>query len=364
MEKFGLKRKSRLFLTVIIVLLLVAFAIFTSTTLPAAAAPGISQTASTFASITETQANNDLVFRHLGEPQTREMKVMVHLKNNQSTASRNLHIQVPLLAKIDSPYEEVVAEKFSLQPVEIIEDARGGRYAVFVVDSVPSGQEKILIISYTLKLYPLAYDFSKKGDNELYPTQIDNLDYYLSPAAKIESKDPKIIATATAVGKTAKSKLEKAELFYKFVIDNVKINISSPYRNKGALSALEHKEGVCEDMASLFVALCRASGIPARIVNGYADTSVEGNGWDVAVGQSLSLKGQRHSWAEFYLEGYGWIPVDPTFGQVRGADNYFGRIPYSSHLAQNYSDQNVKVTYQGSAPSVSWEEKLVNSSNL
>jgi transglutaminase-like putative cysteine protease len=33
-----------------------------------------------------------------------------------------------------------------------------------------------------------------------------------------------------------------------------------------------------------------------------------------------------HVWAEFYLEGVGWIPVDATVGQVRNRDYYFGNM--------------------------------------
>ena len=75
-------------------------------------------------------------------------------------------------------------------------------------------------------------------------------------------------------------------------------------------------EGECGDFAALFIALSRAKGIPARPVVGY---------W------AISGINQTHVWAEFYLEGLGWIPVDPTFGQTRPGipgkpDYYFGSM--------------------------------------
>ena len=61
----------------------------------------------------------------------------------------------------------------------------------------------------------------------------------------------------------------------------------------GAKALLSNDEGECGDFAALFIALCRAKGIPAGSVVGYwAITGVE----------------QTHVWAEFYIEGIGWIP--------------------------------------------------------
>jgi hypothetical protein len=62
----------------------------------------------------------------------------------------------------------------------------------------------------------------------------------------------------------------------------------------------------------LFVALCRSIGIPARPVVGRWATS-EADDW--------------HCWAEFYLPGYGWVPVDPTMGDQTGErEGNFGHL--------------------------------------
>jgi transglutaminase-like putative cysteine protease len=72
---------------------------------------------------------------------------------------------------------------------------------------------------------------------------------------------------------------------------------------KGAKFALDNKYGECGDYSALFVALCRAAGIPARPVVGRWATSSPAD-W--------------HVWAEFYLPGYGWLPVDPTDADLNG----------------------------------------------
>ncbi|NLL20998.1 MAG: transglutaminase domain-containing protein, partial [Firmicutes bacterium] len=153
--------------------------------------------------------------------------------------------------------------------------------------------------------------------------------------------------------------LEKARAICSFVITYLKYDINSGSRNSGALIALRSGSGVCEDYASLFAALCRASGIPARVVNGYCDPKGTGDIWNLSPGERFPLQGYRHSWVEFYLHGSGWIPADPTMDIQSGSMKYFGSLPQASHLAQNYEDIPLKVRYKGAQLSVTWEEELV-----
>lgn len=67
------------------------------------------------------------------------------------------------------------------------------------------------------------------------------------------------------------------------------------------------RAGFCEHYASAFVVLMRALSIPARIVTGYQ--GAERNPVD---GYWLVRQADAHAWAEIWLEGRGWVRVDPT----------------------------------------------------
>ena len=69
----------------------------------------------------------------------------------------------------------------------------------------------------------------------------------------------------------------------------------------------EAKEGVCRHYATAAVAMYRALGIPARYAVGYSVTST-GRGWVAVEGKN------GHAWAEVYVDGLGWVSVDPTGG--------------------------------------------------
>ncbi|MDO8785810.1 MAG: transglutaminase domain-containing protein [Syntrophales bacterium] len=67
-------------------------------------------------------------------------------------------------------------------------------------------------------------------------------------------------------------------------------------------SVLKHRGGKCVDINSVFIALAKAADIPSREVFGIRLGKDKEN--DISQGQ--------HCWAEFYLPGYGWVPVDPA----------------------------------------------------
>jgi transglutaminase-like putative cysteine protease len=74
-----------------------------------------------------------------------------------------------------------------------------------------------------------------------------------------------------------------------------------------AIEALDLGVGVCQDQAHVFVACCRAAGIPARYVSGYVYTGTTG---EVA----------SHAWADAWLgERDGWLSLDVSHGEATGA---------------------------------------------
>jgi hypothetical protein len=88
---------------------------------------------------------------------------------------------------------------------------------------------------------------------------------YLLPSPKIESthKTIKDLSKQILADAKDKSAWEQVEAIYDWVRENVQY-VNGPL--KGALAALKDKDGDCEELTSLFIALCRAGDIPARTV--------------------------------------------------------------------------------------------------
>ncbi len=166
---------------------------------------------------------------------------------------------------------------------------------------------------------------------------------YLTPSPLIESRDPKIRALAKEIGVDNKKAWDHVEAIYDWVRKKVKYT-NGPI--KGALAALKDGTGDCEELTSLFIAICRAAGIPARTV------------W---------VPG--HCYAEFYLvddKGKGrWFPCQSAgkreFGGIsemrpilQKGDNF--RPPKGTKERQRYMAERVIGTPSpgGGRPQVQW----------
>jgi len=70
---------------------------------------------------------------------------------------------------------------------------------------------------------------------------------------------------------------------------------------------LDRRLGFCEHFASAFVVVMRSMGVPARIVTGF-------QGWDAEPqdGYYVVRNANAHAWAEYWVEGRGWVRSDPT----------------------------------------------------
>ena len=71
----------------------------------------------------------------------------------------------------------------------------------------------------------------------------------------------------------------------------------------------ESDTGYCVHYATATTVLLRAAGIPARYVEGYLTTAVAGK--TVTVTEK-----DAHAWAEYYVAGIGWIPLESTAGDI------------------------------------------------
>ncbi len=279
----------------------------------------------------------------------RKVQIAVKVTNTGSETAKAIRVQLPLISA-DSPYQQTVQETFN-QKVEKIETGENGsRIAHILINSIAPGQSENIIVDYVLNIKP---------EGGLAASSNTELQQYLQPSNKIESNNPDIVAKAEQITASAEGELATVNAIGTYVSSHMKYNLNSPYKNKGALSALKNGEGVCEDYATLFVAMCRASGIPARQVNGFADPKLTGASWN-SNSQSVSLQGYRHAWAEVYVKDMGWIAVDPTF-KIYPQEGSKSMVKLSNtHIAQNYSDLPVKVNHQCAKRSVGWGNLLIN----
>jgi len=109
------------------------------------------------------------------------------------------------------------------------------------------------------------------------------------------------LATKITAGKS--TVLAKAKAIYDWTCENMYRDPKTIGCGPGDVcSLLQTPGGKCTDIHSVFVALCRAAGVPAREIFG------------IRLGKNdvQDISKWQHCWAEFYLPGFGWVPVDPA----------------------------------------------------
>jgi transglutaminase-like putative cysteine protease len=120
-------------------------------------------------------------------------------------------------------------------------------------------------------------------------------------ANKLVTLSPRVRKLADELTAGKSGTVEQARAIYDYLVVTMKYDKTIPGWGKGDTErACDIKAGNCTDFHSLFISLARAKGIPARFVIGFPLTAKDG-----------MVKGY-HCWAEFWVKGKGWIPVDAS----------------------------------------------------
>jgi len=125
---------------------------------------------------------------------------------------------------------------------------------------------------------------------------------YLKPTSlgPIDGETKKL---ADSITKGKHTVLAKARAIYDWCCSNMYRDPSTIGCGKGDVCALLQKPGgKCTDISSVYIALCRAAGVPAREV------------FSIRLGKKAAedITTYQHCWAEFFLPGYGWVTADPA----------------------------------------------------
>ena len=134
---------------------------------------------------------------------------------------------------------------------------------------------------------------------------------YLEPT-KLIPTDGIVLETAQGITQGIAADADKARALYEWIVENTFRDPKVRGCGLGDIKTMletRYFGGKCADLNALFVGLARAVKIPARDVYGArcadsAEFKSLGKGGDISKAQ--------HCRAEFYLNGYGWVPVDPA----------------------------------------------------
>jgi transglutaminase-like putative cysteine protease len=179
--------------------------------------------------------------------------------------------------------------------------------SIFQLNDLSSNNNTGLRFSYMVDVYaietsiqsqpaaaPAAPTAAASAQNAL-ATQ--NLGYTM-PSTLIPSDNETITAQAAAIVGRERSPYNQARLIYDWLISEG--GIQAAFIGNSALEAFEQRRADSFSAALLYCALSRATGIVAIPVAG------------VLIDRANNAI--PHHWVEFWLDNFGWVPLDPALG--------------------------------------------------
>ncbi|QIW15320.1 hypothetical protein A4G20_02700 [Pasteurellaceae bacterium RH1A] len=236
-----------------------------------------------------------------------------------SSGETNLWIPLPF----NNDYQDVKSLEFdgNFQQAYITENNAYGAKTLFAKwdKEAVSRNLKLKLVIETKDREPMA---QKALEGYVPPEKIiysvDVLEY-LKPTAHIKTDGIVKEFADKIVGKET-NPLKQAELIHQWIVTNMERDNSVLGCGEGDVEKILTTgvlKGKCTDINSVFVALARAAGIPAREIFGLrlGGTDKLAHLSKTAFGSAdeqgvANVSGGQHCRAEFYLAGFGWVPVD------------------------------------------------------
>lgn len=180
------------------------------------------------------------------------------------------------------------------------------RYILSQSDIQNYGNTFEIFYEFDITLNSINFDFGQI--TEIYPYDTTSDIYLWNTGASGEYIDPDntiIQAIGDEIWSQSSDIVNYAEHCYEYVAENYDyINANTGLHTLNDI--LSAGGGDCGNLSSIYVSLLRYKNIPSRHI------------------VTVRPNGTYHIWTDFYLENYGWIPVDVTYKQSNPSGDYFG----------------------------------------
>jgi len=179
---------------------------------------------------------------------------------------------------------------------------------------------------------------------------------FLEPTSQVQSDNPELAAISGELTRECKTQIEAVRSILHYTVDHLCYTLVP--EKFDALYAYRAGSGNCQNYSHLAAALLRASGIPARIVNGLTFRK----NFSIPVGQaeySFEMADGRHSWIEVYFPDMGWLPFDAQQSEYFVSNRYL-RIEVGRDNNETIQDGLVKwiTMEQGKLAPPALEEQI------
>jgi len=239
----------------------------------------------------------------------RSFEVTTHVE--VLNASGPVKVWVPAALIGETPFQKTLSNQFQAVggTAELTTSKADG--LGIITANFPEGVKPVVTVTSRISTRDYAIDFSQPRREKRAPQE--ELQHFLRPT-KLLPTDGVVKETATEITKGARTDVDKARALYEWIVDNTFRNPKTRGCGTGDIRGmLELRDlgGKCADLNALYVGMARSIGLPARDVYGIRVGKSE-LGYKSLGASSEKISKAQHCRAEVYLNGYGWVPVDPA----------------------------------------------------
>lgn len=207
---------------------------------------------------------------------------------------------------------------FDPKVTDVLTDKWGQKVAHFRFDDLAPTEFATVRMYASAKMYETRYFVFPDKTGTLDDIPKDIRKQYLVDDAKFSLENDIIQqGVKKAIGDETNPYWIGRKIF-NYVIANMEYELAGGWNVAPAV--LERGNGSCSEYSFVYIAMCRAAGLPAR----YA-------GAIVVRSDDASYDNVFHRWVEIYLPGYGWLPVDPSRGDNKWPANQANSFGYLSN---------------------------------
>lgn len=192
---------------------------------------------------------------------------------------------------------------FEPQPTDIVTDHWGQPFAHFQFKEIAPGKRLLPKMKVKVKKYHTVYSIFPERVGALSDIPAEIRENYLANGIKFDLQHPRIQEAVEAALGDEQRPFWMMRKIFDYICEEIEYNLKPLGGWNPAPTVLERGTGSCSEYTFVFIAMCRASGLPAR----YAGSLVIRS-------EDRGIDDVWHRWAEVYLPNYGWIPVDVSAG--------------------------------------------------
>jgi transglutaminase-like putative cysteine protease len=265
--------------------------------------------------------------KRLGQKKVYQVYYWVKVKMIDAEPENNLTIWIP---EIPGTPEQREVTLITSEPA----DSKVGTNGIveFLFRDLDAGETRQIKLRYIFARYEVHTSIDPSFVKTGYDTGRYLYRTYTRPDAIIPSSEFKIIAIAKQIVGKEKNPFVKAQAIYQYLSEILSFPQDQDTSNHDLKRIVDSAKPVGDSYvySTLFCAFARAVGIPARPVAGYIVCS--------------DLQAVEHYWAEFYIEDFGWIPVDPILGDGKKYKDFTPPGNAKTYYFGNLDNSHITLT--------------------